>query len=48
MVIYTAVMNKDIEDINNVFHGPEDYVLFIDREHILSRGFYKKSENWTF
>ncbi len=48
MVIYTAVINKDIEDINNVFHGPEDYVLFIDREHILSRGFYKKSENWTF
>jgi hypothetical protein len=50
MVIYTATDNKDILNINNVFHGPEDYILFVDREHVLKKGFYKKSiyDNFKF
>ncbi|GHU63165.1 hypothetical protein FACS1894160_3130 [Bacteroidia bacterium] len=42
MVIYTAVKNKDIIDINNVFHGPEDYILFIDKDHVLKKVFIRK------
>jgi hypothetical protein len=37
MVIYTATDNKDIINIDNVFHGPEDYILFVDREHVLKK-----------
>ena len=48
MVIYTAISNKDIPDINNVFHGPEDYILFIDRNQVLKKGFYKKADKWEF
>lgn len=48
MVIYTAVSDKDIPEINNVFHGPEDYILFIDRNRIIKKGFYKKDDKWTF
>lgn len=48
MVIYTAISNKDIPDINNVFHGPEDYVLFINRDQVLKKGFYKKVGKWEF
>lgn len=48
MVIYTAISDKDIPEINNVFHGPEDYILFIDRNRIIKKGFYKKDDKWTF
>jgi hypothetical protein len=48
MSIYTALSNKNIQGINNVFHGPEDYVVFINRETVISKGFYKKNEKWTF
>jgi len=48
MSIYTALSNKNIQGINDVFHGGEDYILFLNRETILDRGFYKKNEKWTF
>ena len=48
MSIYTALSNKSIKDINNVFHGGEDYILFLNRETVVSKGFYKKNDKWTF
>ena len=48
MTIYTATTNDGILNINNVFHGPEDYILFTDRENVLKKGFYKKVGNWAF
>ena len=48
MSIYTALSNKNIQDINNVFHGSEDYILFLNRETVISEGFYNKNEKWTF
>ena len=48
MSIYTALSNKNIQDINSVFHGNEDYILFLNSETIISKGFYKKNEKWTF
>lgn len=48
MSIYTALSNKNIKDINKVFHGNEDYILFLDHETIISKGFYNKNGEWTF
>ena len=48
MSVYTALSNRDIQDINAVHHGGEDYILFLNRETVISRGFYKKDEKWTF
>ena len=48
MVIYTALSNNAIQGINDVFHGNEDYILFLNRETIIIRGFYNKNEKWTF
>lgn len=50
MTIYSAISDQDIPGINNVFHGPEDYVIFLDRNHILKKGYYfnKTSDKWTF
>jgi len=48
MSIYTALSNKNIQDINDVFHGGEDYIVFLNRDTILSKGFYKKNEKWVF
>jgi len=48
MSIYTALSNKNIQGINSVFHGGEDYILFLNRETILDKGYYKKNEKWTF
>ncbi len=48
MVIYTALRDEDILDINNVFHGPEDYILFVSRNQILKKGYFnKEGRNWT-
>ncbi len=42
MIIYTALTNNRIIGINEVFHGPEDYVISI-------RGNYDKSgTSWQF
>jgi hypothetical protein len=48
MVIYTAISNKYIQDINNVFHGGEDYIVFFNRNRIISRGYYDKTEGWKY
>ena len=48
MSIYTALSNKSIQNINDVFHGGEDYILFLNRETVIGRGFYNKNEKWTF
>jgi hypothetical protein len=48
MAIYTAFTNRNIVDINNVFHGPEDYIIFITRDSVLTKGFYSKTLNWKF
>lgn len=48
MVIYTATADKDIIGINNVFHGPEDFIVFLDKDNVLSKGFYNKTNKWKF
>ena len=49
MVVYTAVNEQRVADINNVFHGPDDFCIFIDRNHILSRGYLEKTDSvWCF
>jgi hypothetical protein len=49
LLVYTAFSNKYIQDINNVNHGTEDYIIFQNRNTILHRGFYfNKSATWTF
>jgi hypothetical protein len=48
MSIYTALSNREIQGINNVFHGGEDYILFLNRETVINKGFYNKGTKWTF
>lgn len=49
MAIYTALSNKNIQDINNVFHGPEDFIIFTNRDNVSSKGFYDKTKtSWQF
>ncbi len=48
LVIYTAQRAEDILRINEVFHGPTDYIIAKNYEEIYS-GFYNKDkEKWTF
>lgn len=50
MVVYSSLIDEDLIGINNVSHGPEDYIIFTDRNHILEKGFYqnKSTGKWTF
>jgi len=48
ILVYTAFTNNKIVDINNVFHGPEDYVVFVKRDDIIKKGFYKKEGDWKY
>ena len=49
LVVYTAQRAEDILNINNVFHGPTDYILFRDEEDIITEGNYQKTEQgWIF
>lgn len=48
MTIYTAFNNKNIQDINNVFHGSEDFILFLSRDNIITKGYYDKLGNWKY
>jgi len=48
MVIYTAISNRYIQDINNVFHGGEDFIAFFNRNKIISRGYYDKIDGWKY
>ena len=48
MVIYTALSNKYIQGINDVYYGNEDYIMFMSRETVINRGYYKKDDKWTY
>lgn len=48
MAVYTALSNRAMRDINNVNHGNEDYILFMNRETVINRGFYTKTGKWSF
>ena len=48
MSIYTALSNKNIQGINSIFHGGEDYIVFLNRETVISKGFYNKNDTWAF
>jgi len=55
MSIYTALSNRAIQDIDDALHKGdfqflfEDYILFLNLETVVSRGFYKNTnEKWTF
>ncbi len=49
MAVYTAIDERRIIDINNVFHGPDDFCIFTDCDHILSRGYFEKwGTEWCF
>ncbi len=48
MIIYCALTNQNLIGINSVHHGGEDYVIFTDREHVLTRGSYQKNGKWKF
>ena len=49
MAVYTALDERRLIDINNVFHGPEDFYIFTDRDHILSHGYFeKRGADWRF
>ena len=49
MAIYTALSNRVIQDIDNIFYsGGGDYFLFLNLETILNSGFYNKDGKWTF
>lgn len=49
MAVYTATNDRNVININNVFHGPDDFCIFTDRDHILSRGYFeKRGSEWRF
>jgi len=41
-IVYTAQEPSGIPEINNVFHGPTNYVVFQDRQHVLKSGMLQK------
>nr|WP_321411358.1 DUF4932 domain-containing protein [uncultured Carboxylicivirga sp.] len=47
LLIYTAQKSDGIVNINNVFHGPTNYVVFRDRNNVLKSGtLVKVKEGW--
>ncbi len=49
LLVYTAQKAEDILEINNLFHGPTDYVLFRGSEDVILEGNYLKTEQgWSF
>jgi len=54
MSIHTALSNSALQGIDDAFYANNfaflsvDYVLFLNQDTILSKGFYKKNEKWTF
>ncbi len=45
MVVYTAQEANGIVGINNVFHGPTNYVIFEDRNEVYKSGFLEFENN---
>ena len=49
MAIFTALSNNAIQGITNVFPEGEDYIILLNSENVIKRGFYNKDgEKWTF
>jgi transcriptional regulator with XRE-family HTH domain len=47
IVVYTAQKPEGIIDINNVFHGPTNFIVFENREKVYTKGFFvKKNNRW--
>ena len=47
IIVYTAQNQEGIVDINNVFHGPTNYIVFEDRNKIHTKGFVvKENDKW--
>ncbi len=47
MVFYTAQQPQDVVGINNVFHGPTDYVIARATEALVSANYDKKNGTWS-
>jgi len=47
MVFYTAQRPQDVLNINNVFHGPTDYVIAKATESLVSANYDKKNGKWS-
>lgn len=48
LLIYTAQESNDVLGINQIFHGPTDFVIAKGQEEIHS-GYYQKNQGkWTF
>jgi len=55
MSIFTALSNRATQGMSDIFYEQDfqflsdDFILFLNRETVISRGFYKKNnEKWTF
>jgi Domain of unknown function (DUF4932) len=48
MVVYTAQRAADIVGINNIFHGPTDYVIGQGHEVLNSADYNKDDDRWRF
>ncbi len=47
MVFYTAQRPEDVPGINNVFHGPTDYVIARGTQRLTSANYDKKGGAWS-
>lgn len=45
IVVYTAQKPEGINHINNVFHGPTNYIVFENRDKVYTKGFFIKENN---
>lgn len=48
LIIYTAQEAEDVVGINDIFHGPTDYLIVKNHEGIGSGYYIKDKEKWTF
>ncbi len=48
MVIYTAQRAEDIIGINNVYHGPNDYLVAQDQTVVRAANYINKDDRWAF
>ncbi len=48
LIVYTAQNAEDLLKINEIFHGPTDYILAKDEEELCSGYYYKKDGVWAF
>lgn len=45
IIVYSAQRPEGIIGINNVFHGPTNYVVFEDRQHVYKSGYIVREDN---